>query len=65
MTMSEQQLHDSMIVYHALYLIEDMAPRNRGYRIKYKDGEWYNVSVTPCEPPDVDDDMTVILDAEP
>ena len=64
MTMSEQQLHDSMIVYHALYLIEDMAPRNRGYRIKYN-GEWFNVSVTPCEPPDVDDDTTVILDAEP
>lgn len=31
-----------------------------GYRIKVR-GEWYEVSVTACEPPDCDSDITDAL----
>lgn len=46
---------------HAVPLIERIIERNMlGYRVKVR-GEWFEISVTPCEPPDTYSDL---LDAK-
>jgi hypothetical protein len=52
--MSETPVQELMTV------IKDINERGRGYRIRI-DGEWYEVSVTHCEPPDTEGD---IVDSE-